>query len=351
MGTSDQQIRSAISQVAADWYMAQRAGPMSEAKRAEFLAWLKASPLHIEEYLGVAALERVLPEATEHPRIPLAALTELARDDPSSSVVGVISESPRPTADTMLIQGAGHPWPRIAAAGIVCIAGVWLLWGTLTEPGHDPLSSYRTAHGVQGTWRLPDGSTLRLDTDTAVTVRFSSDRRLLELDHGQLWVAVAHDDHRPLRVHAGSTQVTAVGTEFDVYRMRASTLITVLTGQVVVSNLNAVTQGTLQVRADQEVRLIDGILPAAPMPAKRRESTAWLERNIVFERRPLGEVAYEFNRYNAVPFTIDDPQLRRMPISGAFDASDTESFVSFLQTLHGVHVERLPTAIQISRPT
>jgi transmembrane sensor len=131
MGTSDQEIRSAISQVAADWYLAYRAGPMPQAKRAEFLAWLKSSPLHIEEYLGIAALERVLPRATEQPRIPLAALTELARDDPSSAV-RAISESPRPEAGTMRIQSAGYRWPRIAAAGILCIAGMWLLWAALT---------------------------------------------------------------------------------------------------------------------------------------------------------------------------------------------------------------------------
>jgi transmembrane sensor len=129
VGTSDQQIRSAISQVAADWYMAYRAGPMPEAKRAEFVAWLKSSPLHIEEYLGIAALERVLPQAAEHPRIPLAALTELARDDPPSS----ISESPGPKADTARTRGAGRLWPIMAAAGILCIAGMWL-WRTLTAP-------------------------------------------------------------------------------------------------------------------------------------------------------------------------------------------------------------------------
>jgi transmembrane sensor len=68
----------------------------------------------------------------------------------------------------------------------------------------------------------------------------------------------------------------------------------------------------------------------------------------VFQRRPLGEVADEFNRYNAIPFIIDDPGLRRLPISGAFEAEDTDSFASFLQSLTGVHVERLPTVFKIS---
>ena len=48
MNASDAQIRSAITQVAAEWYAAHRSGPLAEADRAAFLAWLKASPIHIE---------------------------------------------------------------------------------------------------------------------------------------------------------------------------------------------------------------------------------------------------------------------------------------------------------------
>jgi ferric-dicitrate binding protein FerR (iron transport regulator) len=51
MITSEQQIRSAIAQLAAEWYIANRTGPLSDAKRGEFLAWLKSSPVHIEESL------------------------------------------------------------------------------------------------------------------------------------------------------------------------------------------------------------------------------------------------------------------------------------------------------------
>jgi ferric-dicitrate binding protein FerR (iron transport regulator) len=47
MEASDPMIRSAITQVAADWYAAHRVGPLSDTARANFLAWLKASPMHI----------------------------------------------------------------------------------------------------------------------------------------------------------------------------------------------------------------------------------------------------------------------------------------------------------------
>jgi transmembrane sensor len=89
------------------------------------------------------------------------------------------------------------------------------------------------------------------------------------------------------------------------------------------------------------------MLPSASEPTDLRETTAWLERKIVFEQRPLGAVADEFNRYNDKPFTIDDPALRRLPISGTFNAADTDSFAAFLESLDGVRVDRLPTRFNV----
>jgi transmembrane sensor len=83
MEASDPLIRSAITQVAADWYAAHRVGPLSETARANFLAWLKASPIHIEEYLGVAAVERTLAGAEVD--LSVEALVELARNDPPAA--------------------------------------------------------------------------------------------------------------------------------------------------------------------------------------------------------------------------------------------------------------------------
>lgn len=346
MSTSEQQIHSAITQLAADWFVAHRTRPLSDAERAEFLGWLKSSPLHIEEYLGIAALERILPDATGTPAIPLADLAAMARDGRSASVVEFVAAPGAFAASATRSRVTTSLWRGIAACALLCVVGIAVLWIRRTVAPPDHPSTYQTLHGAQGTWRLPDGSTLRLDSDSAVTVRFSSSARLVELDRGQLWVAVAHDVHRPFRVQAGSAQVQAVGTEFDVYRMRDSTLVTVLEGQVLVSVPTAAPR-ELRVGADQEVQLVDGALPGSPAPARRRETTAWLEHKIVCERRPLGEVAAEFNRYNSIPFTIEDPALRRLPISGAFDASDTESFAAFLRTLRGVRVERLPTAFKI----
>jgi transmembrane sensor len=348
MTVSEQQIRSAIGEFAAEWYIANRTGPLSEAKRGEFLGWLKSSPMHIEEYLAIAAIDRILPQATDSPRFSLEALIELAQDDQSVGVVGKFPEFHGANEPDRRVETARQLWLRVAAVGISSIAALWLLWPT--PPPHAANTTtitYETARGSEGSWALSDGSTLRLDTDTAVTARFSPTGRVLELSRGQLWVAVAHDLHRPFRVEAGSARIVAVGTKFDVYRMSGSTRVTVIDGNVTVS-VNAAPQQKLRVAADQEAQIIGGVLPSAASPARQRETTAWLDRRIVFERRPLGEVADEFNRYNSIPFTIDDPGLRRLLISGTFEAADTDSFAAFLQSLTGVRVEKLPTGFKIS---
>jgi transmembrane sensor len=60
-------------------------------------------------------------------------------------------------------------------------------------------------------------------------------------------------------------------------------------------------------------------------------------------------VAAEFNRYGSIPVEIDDEELRVLPVSGMFDAGDTESFVAFLQRLPGAKVERTSTLIRVTR--
>lgn len=48
---------------AAEWLLRIEDGSLTAADRAEFLAWLKASPLNVREYLGVARTDRRLQRA------------------------------------------------------------------------------------------------------------------------------------------------------------------------------------------------------------------------------------------------------------------------------------------------
>jgi transmembrane sensor len=202
--------------------------------------------------------------------------------------------------------------------------------------------------------RLLDGSELRLNTDSAATVRYTRRERVVEIARGQAHVTVAHDDRRRFRVAAGDAQVVAVGTRFDVYRKPDATVVTVAEGSVAVfagqppaPGVAGLPPDATRVEAGYQVHVDSGGVSAQPVPVDVQQTLAWLQQQIAFERRPLGEVAEEFNRYGPIPIQIDDAALRALPISGVFDAYDIDSFLAFLQTLDGVRVERTNARIRV----
>jgi len=205
---------------------------------------------------------------------------------------------------------------------------------------------YATRHGELRSWQLSDRSMLRLNTDTAVTVRYSRSERLVEVDRGEALFEVAHEAHRPFRVVAGTASALAVGTVFSVHRETSSTLVTVIQGRVAVSSAGS-GGGVATVGAGEQDRVTDGEPPDKVTPADIERSTAWLHRQIEFEREPLATVAAEFNRYSAVPIEIETPALRTLPITGIFSVDDTETFLDFLRTFPGVTVQATSSGIRV----
>jgi transmembrane sensor len=124
----EKSIRFAVTQIAADWLIAHRAGSLSQTRRQEFLSWLKASPVHLEEYLGVAALERALPEAAKAPPISLADLIEMADDDQDTRIVEL---NPMASGARFRLARLGTTrrfWWGIGALVSLSVAGFFMIW-------------------------------------------------------------------------------------------------------------------------------------------------------------------------------------------------------------------------------
>jgi transmembrane sensor len=341
MTSTEEQIRTVVARQAADWFIANQGATPDYPERTAFMAWLKASPIHVEEYLGVALVARDLPAAADDPDISLESLLELARADAADNVVPVPALYRRePAVRRMPVQ---RRWSLAgAAAAAVAIMAASVFWWTTAGQSGNLVQTYRTAHGEQALQRLPDGSVLHLNTETAVAVNYNRGERVVRIEGGQALFEVAHDDSRQFRVVAGAAEIVAVGTQFDVRLVGTSTVVTVVEGQV------DVYAGThRRVEAGYQLRIDGGVMPAQSERVDVQAVVAWLQRKIVFERRPLGEVADEFNRYGTVRFTIDDATLRALAVSGVFGAYDTDSFAAFLETLDGVRVERTPTQIRV----
>jgi transmembrane sensor len=337
---------------AGEWFIANQAGPLTDEDASAFVAWLRASPIHIKEYLDVARVARDLRTAAGDPEVPLQSFLEQVRAEGGKvKALAPPTLRRRPAKD----QALGRGWKLAGATAFAVVAAVAVWWSHDGELLGIP-KTYQTTRGEQRIQRLPDGSTLRLDTDSMVTVRYSGRERLIELTTGRALFQVTHDDPRRFRVAAGIAGAIAVGTRFQVSHGAAEVTVTVAEGRVAVFTGEPKWVGAQGIPADvqrvergYQARVDDrGV---AVGPADLDQAIAWAEHRIVFRQRPLGEVAAEFNRYGRVPVEIEDSTLRSLPVTGMLDLADTESFVAFLETLPGVEVQRSATRIKVVRAT
>jgi len=343
MTPHDDDIRTA-----GEWFIENQAGALTDQDARAFVAWLRASPIHIKEYLDVAQVARHLQVAAGDPEVPLQSFLEQVRAEARE----VTALAPRTLRQQPARASAlGRRWKVAAAAAFAVVAVVAVWWAHDGQLLGIP-KTYQTAHGEQRMQRLPDGSTLRLDSESVVRVRYSRRARLVELPSGRALFQVIHDDPRRIRVAAGVAGAIAVGTRFQVSRNPGAVTVTVAEGRVAVFAGQPEWLGTQGVPVDVQ-RLEAGYQAGiddrgvSVGPVDLVQAIAWAEHRIVFRQRPLGEVAAEFNRYGRVPVEIEDATLRALPVTGMLDLANPESFVAFLETLPGVQVQRSATRIKV----
>jgi transmembrane sensor len=362
MTSKDLQVRAIIAEQASEWFVANDEAPLGAHESAALVAWLKASPAHVEEFLGVAAIARDLHTAGTGPEFSMDALLARAQaehEDPLRSFW--------PRALTAVRDSPARRWQYAAipaAAVAVAVASVAVfLWNLRpvtpqSAPADVAALHFATRHGEQQTHRLADNSVLHLNTDSAVTVRFGAKERLVVLLSGEADFEVARDPRRAFRVLAGAAVIVDLGTKFDVRVNPDSTVVTVAEGQVAVAPSpmpgkrgagSSQPPRPVQLTANQQISVAEGRWPATPIAVDSQRATAWLHRQISFDHEPLEQVAAEFNRYSPKPIEITAPALRHLEVSGVFSTDDPEEFLAFLRSLEGVRVEVNGTRIRVSQ--
>jgi transmembrane sensor len=361
MVSNEEQVRVAIAEQAGEWFVANDEGPLNARDALAIAGWLRTSPLHIEEFLGVSVIARDLRQLGTADEFSVENVVTAARAEEDAAVQPIW---PREIAP--LRAQPSRRWLTAAltmAAMVALSVGLFALWNAglmapISSPAGMSALHFQTRHGEQLTVRLPDNSILHLNTDSAVAVRYGKAERLVTLTSGEAEFEVTHDPERAFRVFAGSAEVVDVGTTFNVRMEHDSTLVTVVEGRVSVGLSPMLAKsgaragedhGFVQLVAGQQIRVAEDGWPAMVATIDTRHATAWLRRQIVFEQEPLERVATEFNRYGPKPIEIVTPALQSLQISGVFATDDTQAFIAFLRSLKGVRVEETATRIRVSR--
>lgn len=335
-----------ITAEAAEWFTRNREGEPSRAQRDQFLAWLSASPLHIEEYLGVAESWGAM-QAIEHWPDSYGDGAPTAGCEADN----VVPMAPRPAISPAQAQRR-RPLRALLvplAAAAVLVLGLALAVGMFQAAD----TSYQTGVGEQRSVLLDDGSLMRLNAMTRVRVRLGDDVRRIELIDGEAYFRVAHDTARPFDVSTSEAVVRAVGTAFNVYRREGRLDVAVTEGRVRVTAARpaaaSAIKGPVFLSAREGVRMQGGDKLTRTVATDHSPEPMWMQRRLVFDGERLDTVVAEFNHYARRRLQVEGADLAALRISGTFNADDPETLIAYLEQIQAVEVDRAEGQVLLRR--
>jgi transmembrane sensor len=255
----------------------------------------------------------------------------------------------------------------IAATFLVMAIAVGVVvqrtWLNSTPEFAAVMQKVQTGVGEQKNVTLADGSKLHLNTNSVVTVDFSSTARNIVLLKGEAHFEVAHDTSRPFSVTAGNNTVTAVGTAFNMQYVDDNAFELVVTdGKVLVKDRFKASSSneslfTKRPVAEEGLLMFAGEKATVQGKVEARESMsqndidddlAWQQGMIVFKGEPLEAVLAEIGRYTPVRFNISDESLRKRRVAGYFKVGDIDGLLSALKSSFNINYEKVTeTSIEL----
>lgn len=335
-------VRDVVRDEAIDWFLQFCEDEVSPSDCVRFDAWLKHSPENVRAYLQISAFWEAAGamNATRRLQVEELVLRAAAQDN----VVPL-------EASAVPLRIPKRPWISLAMAAslllMICVAGAGFWHYVSSRP------EYVTQVGEERTLTLPDQSIVHLNARSRIRLRFTESARALDLLEGQALFQVAKNPNRPFIVVSGSTSVRAVGTQFDVNRTAADTIVTVVEGHVAISRsgVSAGSTGTANpvVLAAGDQVTVRPDQPAVPKRINPAVATAWTQGRLIFDDTSIADVVREFNRYNLRTLTIDDPTLLSLHVSGTFATADSGQIVRFLIVRFGLVPHESAEGIRLTR--
>lgn len=296
--------RHTTASTASEWLVRMESGAVTDDDRRHFAEWLAADPAHPLAYRKA--------ERFWH------ALDDLNPDD----VRKFDRYLPQDTIGTSTQRT--RSWHRLTAVAatllLVTALGFWL-----TGPAGD----YHTAVGEQRTVILVDGSTVQLNTNTALSVSMNDEGRRVMLHHGEAFFSVAPDRTRPFEVTAGHGTIRALGTAFNIRTDRERTTVAVTEHGVRVRLGHT---PAVDVNAGERLDYRQGGWMGRAEQADLTRLLAWQHHRMVFENQPLSTVLDELARYRSGQIVIlRDESLKTLSVTGSFDTDQLDHFLPAIQ--------------------
>ncbi len=304
---------------AAFWFTRVQGGLMQEGDQERLQQWSQHDTRHAQAYQDMEAMWWI---------------AQATPDEAFKARLVARTGSPAPT------------WGRrafIAGLGSACAAaaGIAVLGPQRWLESEQHAQRYISHKGERQEHRLPDGSQISLNTDSAVYVSFYKSERRVVLEKGEAFFQVQSEADRPFNVDAGQALIKVTGTRFNVRRDADIVDVAVESGSVRVESGPWWNSAHYDLVGKQGLRLGSAQLTSV-QSRNMVQVLAWRQGKAIFDAEPLEHIVAELNRYNEPAIVLHSPSLRGLRVTGVFNVHDPQSFLEVLPSLAPVLIVQGP---------
>lgn len=325
---------NSIEEKAQEWFVRLRNGDDAEpAKtRAEFERWIAVSVSHQQAYRRAEALFEmggVLKGSGRHgTERTIEERTVLARD---WIPIGLAA-----AAAAILVTIFYRPPSGFAP-----------YTATVATTMSDAVSTER---GEIREFRLPDGSTATLDTDSRIEINISRTERLFRLSRGRARFDVASDP-RAFRLQVGAGEVLARRAVFDAaFNDDKNISVEMISGS---ADIRPMAQYAIYVQSPKTLpegsRFTFRADDFAILPPGKTGDRDWPGGWAEYRSIRLEELVNQANQYAVQPIILDDGSLADLQVSGRFNIREPERVAVNIQKLFDLILVRKTDGIHLRR--
>jgi len=211
------------------------------------------------------------------------------------------------------------------AAGILLIFGLWQIIPGVSE------TRIVTARGSQTDYTLPDGSDVRLNSESRITFKKNSfgSERLVSFK-GEAFFNVKKGGS--FRIMTPNGDVKVLGTSFNVFSRNEIFKVSCSTGKVIV----IVNNQSVVIEPGESAELTNGTLKSFHDP-RFKYVTGWINGEFYFENTPLNLVFDEIERQFSVKFV--GKERKNEFFTGSFTNKDLDTALEIVCIPMGLEYE------------
>lgn len=206
----------------------------------------------------------------------------------------------------------------------------------LSEVPQGYLHTIYTTRGVKGEVKLPDGSVVKLNSDSKLVFpdKFSGGTREVYMS-GEAYFTVTTNPDTPMIVNTNRDFLVKVyGTEFNLrtYENELNARTTLFKGKVdlILKDAKGMEEILAELNPNQSFELRRELPSLKVIKADTLKQGAWRYGNLRFEHTPMDEVIRELERWHGAEFAVKDPSIYNLKFSASFKQ---ESLVQILDII------------------